>query len=702
MIKHIQTPRRRPGAMLSAVSSTVLLAACGGGGDGSVTAQTAGPERRIQSALVTQAVAQPTVVSLEKVSETRVNRTVYDFVYRIKVQSGTEAILSARATLTAAGNGTSIIDGDVEVGDLAAGATVTPADTITIRHDRAVAFNADALVWTIAGDDLAALPTLEARVSCQSLAGRTIPASAFGVPSGAARIVSAELIAAAGATDQRIGNSQNFRTTVAQPEYCKVVGAIAPVVSGNYDINFQVNLPTQWNQKAVQLGGSGINGSIPAALNSHFNAPEGQPAGVGAPIARGFMEMGSDSGHTTAMPREWTFNEEATMNLAHLQMKKTMDAASALAKTFYGREPRLVYYAGSSMGGREALQVSQTYPNDYHGIISQVPIIGMLSVGLGPIMLAKHQTGDGWIPPAKVALIGDEVLRQCDAEDGLADGLVSNYKACNARFVDLPAGAPNPWAAIRCASGGDEGNTCLSDPQLASLRAINSLINYGFTLGNGAPGFAGWGVGAEKRGWVTYGTRPNPDTYSVGGGASWSKGMIFRSYENKPLLFDPLDYMDLIISTTKLADANDPDMSRFHARGGKLLLKHHSGDYTANYRELIRWYEQMVGVMGQDKVNQFSRMYIAPGQGHSMSNNPRQLTSTGEEIPSQVDMLGVLDAWVTKGAPPPDALTLESKPLTAPFATYASRPICRYPSYARYVGGDRTQATSFNCTAPDQ
>ena len=52
-----------------------------------------------------------------------------------------------------------------------------------------------------------------------------------------------------------------------------------------------------------------------------------------------------------------------------------------------------------------------------------------------PLLRAKTQAGDGWIPPAKVAVVGKEVLRQCDALDGLADGLVSNYVACNAGSI---------------------------------------------------------------------------------------------------------------------------------------------------------------------------------------------------------------------------------------------------------------------------
>src|SRR5678815_2193492 len=38
----------------------------------------------------------------------------------------------------------------------------------------------------------------------------------------------------------------------AKREYCKVLGAIAPVDRNAPPINFEVNLPAQWNGKAVQ------------------------------------------------------------------------------------------------------------------------------------------------------------------------------------------------------------------------------------------------------------------------------------------------------------------------------------------------------------------------------------------------------------------------------------------------------------------
>ncbi|WP_053094212.1 hypothetical protein [Cellvibrio sp. pealriver] len=91
------------------------------------------------------------VVALNKLSETRIDRTTYDYVFSVTVKNGEQAITNAAQTLTASGAGTTILDGNVVIGDLASGEQITPADTIKIRHNRATAFNTSALVWSASG-----------------------------------------------------------------------------------------------------------------------------------------------------------------------------------------------------------------------------------------------------------------------------------------------------------------------------------------------------------------------------------------------------------------------------------------------------------------------------------------------------------------------------------------------------------------------
>lgn len=91
------------------------------------------------------------VVSLTKLSETRIDRTNYDYVFSVTVQNGAQAVTAAAQTLTASGAGTTILDGSVLLGDLASGEQITPADTIKIRHNRSLPFDQSALVWSASG-----------------------------------------------------------------------------------------------------------------------------------------------------------------------------------------------------------------------------------------------------------------------------------------------------------------------------------------------------------------------------------------------------------------------------------------------------------------------------------------------------------------------------------------------------------------------
>ena len=127
-----------------------------------------------------------------------------------------------------------------------------------------------------------------------------------------------------------------------------------------------------------------------------------------------------------------------------MQMKKTHDAAMVLIERMYGERPRFNYYIGTSQGGREALTVAQRYPADYDGIAANVPIVNFSSLMLAPELIRIHEKPPAnWVTPAKVNAIRGEFMRQCDALDGLADGIINNYMACRAIF-DVSQGAPQP------------------------------------------------------------------------------------------------------------------------------------------------------------------------------------------------------------------------------------------------------------------
>ena len=133
------------------LAAAALVSACGGGSDNGpiATAQAATTSHALAATASTPATA--TVVSLVKVAEARVARTTYDYTFQITVSNGAIAQTGVVATLNSVGAGASIVDGSSAVGALAAHASATPSDTVTIRQDRAFTFDAAALQWTVTG-----------------------------------------------------------------------------------------------------------------------------------------------------------------------------------------------------------------------------------------------------------------------------------------------------------------------------------------------------------------------------------------------------------------------------------------------------------------------------------------------------------------------------------------------------------------------
>ena len=313
--------------------------------------------------------------------------------------------------------------------------------------------------------------------------GESIPQSAIGLPVAAVRLQTPRWT-------QSSGNS---------PARCEVDGAIVAVDPAAPNINFRVVLPTEWNRRAVQQGGGGMNGTIPNLLMSQHTI------GGQTPHQLGFVTYGSDSGHQSApaggrrgggpggpaalpappapapgapvapgptgpmgptgpaapgaasQTNAWSLNDEAVKNLGFMQMKKTRDAAMVVIERVYGERPRYTYYLGTSQGGREALTVAQRYPADYDGVISDVPIVNFSSLMLAPELIRIHEKPiANWVTLAKVNAIRGEFMRQCDGLDQAVDGVINNYMGCRALF-DVTQGQPGrrPWATKRCPNSVD-------------------------------------------------------------------------------------------------------------------------------------------------------------------------------------------------------------------------------------------------------
>jgi len=237
------------------------------------------------------------------------------------------------------------------------------------------------------GAPLGATGPMTPASGCQGLAGLSVAATDIGEPTSGATVRSVELIAA-----DAPGNLHG--------EYCKVLGAIHPVDRGAPDINFEVNLPSSWNHKMLQFGGGGLNGVLVTGLGFYSRQPETEAP----PLKRGYVTLGSDSGHQSGIAFDGRFylNAEALENYGHQQIKKTHDVALQLIRARYGSRPSHSYFIGSSQGGHEGFDAAQRYPDDYDGVVAGYPAHNVLMLHLSAWHYAKAlQASDGrsWINP---------------------------------------------------------------------------------------------------------------------------------------------------------------------------------------------------------------------------------------------------------------------------------------------------------------
>ena len=545
--------------------------------------------------------------------------------------------------------------------------------------------------------------------ACAGLNGMAIAPQAIGLPTTGAVVTSAVVVPAAGAGMAMVA------------EYCKVLGDINPVDPTAPKIKFQVNLPSNWNGKALMFGGGGYNGVLATGLG---NVPAG-PTDKPAPLARGYATFGSDSGHQANAngSRDGSFgaNDEALRNFSSDAIKKTRDVSVNIMQTRYAARAQKTYFAGGSTGGREALFAVQNWPQDFDGAIVLYPAWNAASLDLQFGRITRELAKPGAYPSrAKRKLMYDAALAACDGLDGAMDGLISNVSACNASFNPTTATLGNQ--PLRCAGGVDVGDTCLSDAQIAGYVVTNTPLVLNYMLASGEttyPGFNTWGtdfgnpsasplqptvltlsLGTDQPANPMPAVKPAVTANNVITPASsppyastfwdqWVKYFVTRDAGFNSLSLDPQNpgaYQARIVQLTALQDTNKTDLSAFANKGGKILMAHGSHDALVSTRATQQYWQRIRAAMGPAKVDSFARYYEIPGYGHAVSS----------VFNAAWDSLTTLEDWVEKGVAPAPQTVADTAGVPG-----RTRPLCDYPGYAKYRGtGDLNVAGSYSCALP--
>lgn len=548
-----------------------------------------------------------------------------------------------------------------------------------------------ALLLSACGTTPSARDTL-AEADCMALKGHAVPAGLIngaGHVGGAATVQTATWHGASPLSVAPQGPTPSATITPAMPAHCRLIGEVAPATTGAEAIRFQVNLPARWNGRSVQYGGGGFNGVL---INGLALVP-GALYDAAAPLARGYATVGTDSGHQNKPnqpPMTFALNEEMLVNFAHAAYPKVRNVSVELMKKAYGAGPAKLYFVGSSEGGREGLTMAQRYPEAFDGIFSRVPVINWTGLQFSGARNGWAASGNAWMNAAQVKLVHEATLKACDALDGAADRVISNVAACHEKF--------DP-AALACAAGAAP-DTCLNQDQIKAIRTLRSSYTMPFALANGVTTYPGWGMGGEDT--TAYGPTGGWRAWWVGNaaatvpplpanGIAWFYGsgalQYFYAQDPKadPRTITPENTAARVRTVSALMDSTNPDLSAFHARGGKLIVLEHMADYAQSAYAGIKYMESMQARLGAAKAAEFSRIYVAPGVDH-----------VGSGAPALADFLGTLSAWVEQGKAPA-ALELMDQQPRQPFAVLRTRPLCEWPKWPRYKSGPIDAASSFEC-----
>ena len=453
------------------------------------------------------------------------------------------------------------------------------------------------------------------------------------------------------------------------PEFCRVAGRIQNHPTSR--IMFEVWMPTQIsNQRFIQVGNGGFAGNI-------------QYGAMATRLREGYATASTDDG-TSAAPgvppsQRLTFlgDLERVYDFKGRAVTLTAGAAKSLYEAFYLARPRYSYFTGGSTGGLEALAVVQRIGDQFDGASAGCPANNSAGLFTQALWTYKYFQKIS----TKLALIHDAALAACDKRgDRVEDGVVGDPERC--RF--------DP-AVLRCKKNDDPAG-CLNQDEIDAARKIyQGPVNPQTGTKTGEEYAPGMPIGSEL---VWSGSQGQ----ATGASQPWY-GMILHG----SLTFDLASFdfgadvaRGLELTLPYGAQVTNPDISLFRKSGGKLILWAGWNDPLWSQGNIVEYYKQVVSEnrrKGNDqdaleRTQKFARLFMAPGMGHC----------GGGDGPNVFDTFAPLVEWVENGTPPERIVATKFVNNQSSQGIERTRPLCPYPSVARWDGkGDPLLAESFIC-----
>lgn len=367
------------------------------------------------------------------------------------------------------------------------------------------------------------------------------------------------------------------------------------------NINVEVWLPDagKWNGKFLGLGNGGAAGNI-------------NPGGLAGACAGGYAVATTDMG-TAPNADSGIGNPEVWKDFGFRATHLMTVVGKQIATAYYGKAPAYSYFNGGSTGGQQALQEVQRYPEDYDGIIANIP--------------AHCRT-----PLHAYFLWNDQILRKCPFTESQQKNIIlagNEYMASR----ELPQTAGKLVSDPRCDKNDIEAVIKLArekDPTLtdAHAEALRKLFDGPRHAVTGERIFCGIPFGSS---------------FNIAHGHLYLFKWVFGANKDLATVDFGKDIDTYTAALGPYLNAENPDLSRFEKRGGKLIMISGSADSCVPYHASLDYYERVAEHFGSlEKVRTFLRFYIIPGMSHGPGPGVNRLPN----------WLELVAAWREKGTAP--------------------------------------------------
>lgn len=430
--------------------------------------------------------------------------------------------------------------------------------------------------------------------------------------------------------------------------------------AANDSVRIEVWMPlVGWNGRFQGTGGGGfVAGTFGAAM-----APQ---------VARGFAAASTDAGLRPASfdGRGIAFDGQLMANFASLSAHEMALVGKAVTRQFYGGEPVYSYWNGCSTGGRQGYMEAQVYPEDFDGILAAAPAINWDKFCPAEFWPFQVQSEAGeFVPTCVLTALTQANIRACDGLDGALDGMISDPSVCrfdaHSMFGTSVACGNNDTATISAAQASIY-NRIIRGPVSATGAQLWFGVEPGTSL-NFLAGTTPFSLGAT---WL--------DTFVAN--RTQLDGRLGPNSTLTARMYSSLFQASVASRFGSMLATDNADLSGLQAAGHKLLSWHGLADPiimpqgSFDYRRRV---EAKMG--GAVAVDQFYRLFTAPGVGHCGGGGPS---------PDTLTAIQVLMNWVEKGVAP------DTLPASAVIGNVTvTRNLCRYPFVARFTGSGNVNST---------